>query len=84
MFVREDFPQPPRLFAGWGSDKENQMAKPPKSTPHSDLDGVHEDEKKNVDSARDSGQSAADLARARAGSKGRPPHSSENSLDDRS
>jgi hypothetical protein len=55
------------------------VAKPPKSTPHSDLDGVHQDEKPNVESAEAAGQSAADLALAREQSKGKPPHSSERS-----
>jgi hypothetical protein len=60
------------------------VAKPPKSTPHSDLDGVRRDSKENVGAARESGQSAADLDLARAASKARPPHSDEESLDDRS
>ena len=57
------------------------MSKPPKSTPHSDLDGVHEDEKGNVESAEEAGEGTADLALARAQSKGRPPHSDDQRED---
>jgi hypothetical protein len=49
------------------------VTKPPKSTPHSDLDGVREDQRPNTDSAVDAGQDSADLARARSNSPGRPP-----------
>lgn len=61
------------------------MSQPPKSTPHSDIDGIHEDEKSNIDSANQAGQDSADLARAREQSKGRPPHSDDEPAgDDRS
>lgn len=50
------------------------MTKPPKSTPHSDLDGVHQDGRPNTDTAREAGQDAADLAGARENSPGRPPY----------
>ena len=53
------------------------MSEPPKSTPHSDLKGVHRDEKPNVESAREAGEGAEDLARARRQSVGRPPHSDD-------
>ncbi len=53
------------------------MAKPPPSTPHSDIDGVHEDERRNTDTATDLGQDAGDLAGARAGSAARPPSSDD-------
>ena len=53
------------------------MSKPPKSTPHSDIDGIHEDETRNIDSANRAGQDSGDLARAREQSKGRPPHSDD-------
>jgi hypothetical protein len=59
------------------------MTKPPRSTPHSDLDGVHEDERRNVDSARDAGQDSAALARARQESAGRPPHAEDGEKDRR-
>ena len=48
------------------------MAKPPKSTPHSDMDGVHQDEKRTVDTTVAEGQGAASLARAKKESKARP------------
>jgi hypothetical protein len=54
------------------------VAKPPPATPHSDLDGVHRDERKNVDSANDAGQDSGDLKRARDGSAGRPPYSEDD------
>ena len=50
------------------------MPKPPQSTPHSDLDGVHRDEKRNVDSANDAGQDTSDLQRAGEESVGRPDY----------
>ena len=40
--------------------KERIMSKPPQTTPHSDLDGVHEDEKPNVGAALESGEDAGD------------------------
>ena len=54
------------------AQKEHSMAKPPRSTPHSDIDGVHQDEKRNVDSAVEVGQGAASLARAKKETKARP------------
>ena len=59
--------------------EEKEVAKPPKSTPHSDLDGVHEDEGRNVDSAVQSGQDNSDVKRAAEQSVGRPPGSSTES-----
>ena len=59
------------------------MPKPPKATPHSDIDGVHQDERVNVETATELGQDASDLARARAKSKGRPEYSRMKSRDDR-
>ena len=61
------------------------MSKPPKATPHSDLDGVREDERRNIDSAAEAGQDSADLAEAKKKSIGRPPDSDEaKGRDDRS
>ncbi len=37
------------------------MPKPPQSTPHSDIDGVHQDEKPNTEVAAKLGQSAKTL-----------------------
>lgn len=53
------------------------MPKPPKATPHSDIEGIHQDERRNVDAANNAGQSSADLARAKKESRGRPPSSDE-------
>lgn len=60
------------------------MSKPPKTPPHSDLDGVDEDAKSNVDAAIESGQDTADLAEAQRKSPGRPRYSNEKGRDDRS
>ena len=60
------------------------MAKPPSSPPHSDLDGVHEDEKPNVEAARQAGETTANMKLARDEAKGRPPHADEEGRDDRS
>lgn len=53
------------------------MSKPPRSTPHSDIDGVREDKASEVDSAIAAGQDVADLAKAKKQSKGRPPASDD-------
>jgi hypothetical protein len=53
------------------------VPKPPEATPHSDLDGVHRDEKRNVDTANEAGQDSGDLERARRGSTARPPYSDD-------
>ena len=50
------------------------MAKPPKSTPHSDIDGIHQDEERNTDTATKIGQSGASLAHAKKEARARPPH----------
>ena len=61
------------------------MSQPPKSTPHSDLDGVHRDEKPNVESAVEAGQGTDDLARASEESVARPDYSDDvKNRDDRS
>ena len=61
------------------------MAKPPKSTPHSDIDGIHEDELDNVEAAIAADQDASDLKRAAEESKGRPDQSdAREGRDDRS
>lgn len=59
------------------------MAKPPPSTPHSDLDGVRQDQESNIDTANDAGQDSGDLGRAADENAGRPPHSNQDSRDDR-
>ena len=48
------------------------MPVPPKSTPHSDLDGVHRDERPNIETANESGQTAANLGLARSEGTGYP------------
>ncbi|HEY9554554.1 hypothetical protein [Allosphingosinicella sp.] len=58
------------------------MNKPPKAPPHSDLDGVGEDEKNNVDAAVESGQGTGDLAKAKEKSVGRPPYSTDRKVRD--
>ena len=61
------------------------MSQPPKSTPHSDLEGVHRDEKPNVETAVEAGQGTDDLARARDESAGRPDYRDDlKNRDDRS
>jgi hypothetical protein len=61
------------------------VSKPPQSTPHSDVDGIHQDEKRNTDTANAVGQDASDLAKARDQSAGRPPYSDDQpARDDRS
>ena len=61
------------------------MSEPPKSTPHSDLEGVHRDEKPNVETATETGEGAEDLERARQEAVGRPPHSDDGpTSEDRS
>jgi hypothetical protein len=58
--------------------RSEAVPKPPKSTPHSDIDGVHQDEKPNTQTAQETGQTGADIELARDQSKGRPPHGDEN------
>ena len=61
------------------------MTKPPKSTPHSDIDGVRRDQKSNVESAVEAGQGGADLARAADENAARPDYSDDvKNRDDRS
>ena len=61
------------------------MTEPPKSTPHSDLDGVHRDEKPNVQSAAETGQGSQDLALAARENAARPDYSDDvKNRDDRS
>lgn len=58
------------------------MAKPPESAPHSDMDGVHQDGRSNIDSARDSGQDSGDLERTAKENVARPPYSDGKSSKD--
>ena len=60
------------------------MPKPPPSTPHSDIDGVHADERRNTDVAAEQGESAETLKRAAADDKARPLHvDDKENRDDR-
>lgn len=61
------------------------MSKPPQSPPNSDIDGVHRDEKPNVESAVEAGQGSDDLARAAEQDAARPDYSDDvKNRDDRS
>ncbi|MBV9932191.1 MAG: hypothetical protein JO013_14775 [Alphaproteobacteria bacterium] len=53
------------------------MAKPPASTPHSDLDGVHQDEARNTKVAADRAESGEELRRAHDDSSARPPYADD-------
>jgi hypothetical protein len=80
------FSKPVRVAAGseWEEEPED-VTEPPKSTPHSDIDGVHRDEKPNVESALEAGQGGEDLARAAEQDAARPDHSDDvKNRDDRS
>jgi hypothetical protein len=71
--------------AGWTGEGASSMPKPPRSTPHSDLDGVHQDEKSNIDSANEAGEDAGNLALAREESAGKPDFAEDRpNRDDRS
>ncbi len=61
------------------------MAKPPKATPNSDIDGVHQDEILNAERAAELGESAEQLSRAHEESVGRPVYADDQkNRDDRS
>ena len=53
------------------------MSKPPPATPHSDIDGIHQDEERNVDSANRARQDSSDLQKAREGNVARPPYTDD-------
>jgi hypothetical protein len=60
------------------------MPKPPKATPHSDIDGVHQEEQPNTKVATDLGQAGAVLERAKDQAVARPEYSDDPpSRDDR-
>ncbi len=50
------------------------MAQPPKATPHSDIDGIHQDEVRNTDRAAELGESAEQLVRAKDEAVARPEY----------
>ncbi|MDB5669617.1 MAG: hypothetical protein JWO25_576 [Alphaproteobacteria bacterium] len=53
------------------------MSKPPATTPHSDLDGVHQDRKPVPETADRAGQDGSDLAKAGSDSAARPPYADD-------
>ena len=59
------------------------MNRPPRTPPHSDPDGVDEDDRRNTDAAVESGKDTRDPARARDGA-GKPDAQDGRSRDDRS
>jgi hypothetical protein len=60
------------------------MAKPPPSTPHSDIDGVHQNERRNTDVAAERGESAEQLKKAAEQNVARPDyHDDQEHLDER-
>jgi hypothetical protein len=76
-------PGPPPVSQG--EEEFDTVTRPPRSTPHSDIDGVHRDEKPNVESAVEAGQDSADLERAAKENAARPDYSDDvKNRDDRS
>lgn len=60
------------------------MAKPPASTPHSDIDGVNAQERRSTDVAAEQGDSAETLKTAGDLAKARPPYADDKeNVDDR-
>ena len=60
------------------------MSKPPPSTPHADIEGVHQDERPNTEVAAELGQSAADLENIGKERVAKPPSSDDQeNKDDR-
>jgi hypothetical protein len=61
------------------------VAQPPASTPHSDIDGVHRDERPNVETAIESGQDAGTVDKHQKRSAGRPDYADDGpDAEDRS
>jgi hypothetical protein len=81
-----DPPRQPLLNSPVGDDQKEpmKMPKPPKATPHSDIDGVHQEEERNTDVAADLGQSGGSLKRAKDGAIARPePSDDQPNREDR-
>jgi hypothetical protein len=53
------------------------MPKPPQATPHSDIDGVHRDERRNTDVATELGESAKELKEVQDEKVAKPPYSDD-------
>ena len=69
---------------GIAHHKETAMPKPPQSTPHSDIDGINQDEVRNTEAAARAGEGAEDLEEAAREDVARPPHSDDiDNRDDR-
>ncbi len=58
------------------------MPRPPKATPHSDIDGVHQDEARSTDVAAELGDDAGDLKRAAEQATARPPYADDQENHD--
>jgi hypothetical protein len=58
------------------------VAQPPKSTPHSDLTGVHRDEKTNIETAIEAGQDSGTVAKDQKRSVGYPDYSEDETNPD--
>ncbi len=71
---------------GLNCQRRADLSKPPSSPPSSDIDGVDEDQVRNTDAARASGEDAENLERARRESIAKPvPDKDEDRhRDDRS
>jgi hypothetical protein len=84
--VQRFFSQPGPAAAGSERKQEpRSVSQPPKSTPHSDLHGVHRDEKPNVESAVEAGEGTQNLALARDEAAAKPDYSDDvKNRDDRS
>ena len=59
------------------------MSKPPPSTPHSDMDGIHQDERPNTEVAAELGQSAKTLQDIGKERIGKPREDKGTARDDR-
>jgi hypothetical protein len=60
-----------------GAKRSHAVPKPPESTPHSDISGVHQDEERNTRVASETGEGAGELQRAHEEKSGRPPYADE-------
>lgn len=76
--------QPLLASAVVAANGDIQMAQPPKATPNSDIDGIHQDEVRNTDIAADRGESAGTVAAAKDKTVARPvPQDKPKNRDDR-
>jgi hypothetical protein len=82
--IREKMRRPHIFFAtalrpaGWtGKEGASPVPKPPTSTPHSDIDGVHRDERPNVETANEAGQDSGTVAKDQKRSVGYPDYTDD-------